>query len=71
MIDFNTYKELHQKTVLWNFDKDKKIYKPKDGNIPKAPEIYLFPGNIPGFDLRRKKWGENLSLYSFTFSAGD
>ncbi|RYP68985.1 hypothetical protein DL770_008335 [Monosporascus sp. CRB-9-2] len=29
---------------------------PTDGSEPKAPEIYLFPTRVPGFDLRRKKW---------------
>jgi hypothetical protein len=34
---------------------------PTDDGEPTAPEIYLFPTHLPGFDLRRKKWGENLS----------
>ncbi|KAI8276631.1 hypothetical protein K4K60_007534 [Colletotrichum sp. SAR11_57] len=29
---------------------------PADGSEPHAPEIYLFPNIVPGFDLRRKKW---------------
>ncbi|KAM0561950.1 hypothetical protein ACHAPJ_002391 [Fusarium lateritium] len=29
---------------------------PADDSEPEDPEIYLFPEEIPGFDLRRKKW---------------
>ncbi|KAM7211276.1 hypothetical protein V8F06_013333 [Rhypophila decipiens] len=28
----------------------------EDDAEPSAPEIYLFPTHLPGFDLRRKKW---------------
>jgi len=30
---------------------------PTDDSEPEAPEVYLFPTSLPGFDLRRKKWG--------------
>lgn len=30
---------------------------PTDDSEPEPPEVYLFPTSIPGFDLRRKKWG--------------
>ncbi|RTE69062.1 hypothetical protein BHE90_016557 [Fusarium euwallaceae] len=33
-------------------------YSPKEDQGPKPPEIYLFPTMVPGFDLRRKKWGK-------------
>lgn len=61
MIDFNTYKELHPystySTVEYPSSKAEK-YAPKDGQDPQAPEMYLFPTMVPGFDLRRKKWGK-------------
>jgi hypothetical protein len=25
---------------------------------PSAPEIYIFPNTIPGYDLKSKKWGK-------------
>jgi hypothetical protein len=36
---------------------DPNTYLPTDDSEPEAPEIYLFPTRLPGFDLRRKKWG--------------
>jgi len=30
---------------------------PTDESEPEVPEVYLFPTSLPGFDLRRKKWG--------------
>lgn len=63
MIDFETYKELHPKNQYSTMNShllDKVTTLPTDGSEPRAPEIYLFPPRIPGFDLRRKKWSEYL-----------
>lgn len=61
MIDFTTYQELHPyseySTTLNSKSRDD-TYLPTDGTEPEAPEIYLFPLFVPGFDFRRKKWGE-------------
>ncbi|KAK7425707.1 hypothetical protein QQZ08_007806 [Neonectria magnoliae] len=56
---FNTYKELHpqnsySRSSLATSKTAAKL--PKDGGEPEAPEIYLFPPLVPGFDLWRKKW---------------
>ncbi|RYP19936.1 hypothetical protein DL765_003084 [Monosporascus sp. GIB2] len=59
MIDFNTYKELHPFNSYSSIPVSASKYGtnlPTDGSEPKAPEIYLFPTRVPGFDLRRKKW---------------
>jgi hypothetical protein len=65
MIDFNTYKELHPLNQYISFlgsVSTKETSLPTDGSEPKAPEIYLFPILVPGFDLRRKKWSKYFSL---------
>ena len=65
MIDFNTYKELHplnQYMDFLGFVSTKETSLPTDGSEPKAPEIYLFPTLVPGFDLRRKKWSKYFSF---------
>ncbi|KAJ3469479.1 hypothetical protein MRS44_003544 [Fusarium solani] len=61
MIDFATYKELHpdneysrRTQISSNVDE----YSPGDNQGPQAPEMYLFPTMVPGFDLRRKIWGK-------------
>ncbi|RYP70581.1 hypothetical protein DL771_005400 [Monosporascus sp. 5C6A] len=59
MIDFNTYKELHpfnSYSSKFTSASENGTNLPTDGSEPKAPEIYLFPTRVPGFDLRRKKW---------------
>ncbi|RSM13182.1 hypothetical protein CEP52_002042 [Fusarium oligoseptatum] len=61
MIDFDTYKKLHpwSKYSRRTYDPSKsERYSPEDDQGPQAPEMYLFPTMIPGFDLRRKKWGK-------------
>ncbi|KAL8314031.1 hypothetical protein RB597_006447 [Gaeumannomyces tritici] len=72
MTDFATYKELHpdnpylrsmsyQKIGMPGHDSlgsHPELNLPTDGSEPAAPSIYLFPEYLPGFDLRRKKWGE-------------
>lgn len=65
MIDYQTYKNLHpDSSDLWysahykaGLEKPDEVYQPRDPDGPKEPEIYVFPGRIPGFNLRRKKWG--------------
>ncbi|KAL3423070.1 hypothetical protein PVAG01_04817 [Phlyctema vagabunda] len=57
MVDFNTYTELHPSNKYQPSNTASKMTKlPSDGDIPQAPDIYLFPTMVPGFDLRRKKW---------------
>ncbi|RSL96134.1 hypothetical protein CDV31_013606 [Fusarium ambrosium] len=59
MIDFETYKELHPNSEysLRRYSSSKsERYSPNEDQGPQAPEIYLFPTKVPGFDLRRKKW---------------
>lgn len=61
MIDFNTYKELHPSNkystgISISEWLGKKAYLSTNGSEPTAPDIYLFPTQVPGFDLRRKKW---------------
>ncbi|KAK2006375.1 hypothetical protein LZ32DRAFT_611335 [Colletotrichum eremochloae] len=58
MIDYDTYKSLH---ISSTYAKElsgavPEPNLPKGDSEPCAPEIYLFPNQIPGFDLRRKKW---------------
>ncbi|KXH29519.1 hypothetical protein CSIM01_06252 [Colletotrichum simmondsii] len=59
MIDFETYTSLHPHNQYTN--KEKAVLEPDlptDGSEPHVPEIYLFSNLVPGFDLRRKKWGK-------------
>lgn len=64
MIDFNTYKDLHpQNKYTTELAKPKVLDDgenplPVDGTKPEAPEIYLFPLSVPGFDFRAKGWGK-------------
>lgn len=63
MIDFDTYQELHPLNKYhagWRNAPYVLTNLPTDDSEPKAPEIYLFPPLIPGFDLRRKKWSKCL-----------
>lgn len=64
MIDFNAYKELHPNSKYSRRVHNKADeYSPSDSQGPQAPEIYLFPIMVPGFDLRRKKWGKSGPFY--------
>ncbi|KAH0432665.1 AAA family ATPase [Colletotrichum camelliae] len=58
MIDYDTYTSLHplNRYAPSATEKATEPTLPKDGSEPRAPEIYLFPNLVPGFDLRRKKW---------------
>ncbi|KAK1454888.1 hypothetical protein CMEL01_03648 [Colletotrichum melonis] len=59
MIDFETYESLHPNNQYTNKEKfPPEPGLPTDGSEPHVPEIYLFSNLVPGFDLRRKKWGE-------------
>ncbi len=71
MTDFSTYTELHPKnSYVELIPAGSRGYGstglhpgtnlPTDDSEPTVPEMYLFPTHLPGFDLRRKKWGENL-----------
>ncbi|KAH7397602.1 AAA family ATPase [Cadophora sp. MPI-SDFR-AT-0126] len=65
VIDFETYRQLHSSSS--NF---KMLYPSIDAqdcehmtpemmaseHPPSAPDIYIFPNTIPGYDLRSKKW---------------
>ncbi|CAI0648973.1 unnamed protein product, partial [Colletotrichum noveboracense] len=58
MIDYDTYTSLHP-TNSYAMKVTEVVAEPglpADGSEPHAPEIYLFPNMVPGFDLRRKKW---------------
>ncbi|XXH01512.1 hypothetical protein Hte_007872 [Hypoxylon texense] len=65
MIDFLTYRQLHSDSPF--FTKKYLSNNPLSRNYmdegtmrndepPPAPEIYLFPDTLPGFNLRTKKW---------------
>ncbi|KAE9571386.1 hypothetical protein CGMCC3_g12570 [Colletotrichum fructicola] len=58
MIDYDTYTSLHpiNSYSMKVADVVAEPGLPADGSEPHAPEIYLFPNIVPGFDLRRKKW---------------
>lgn len=59
MIDFEAYTSFHPYNQYTN--KEKAVPEPglpTDDSEPHVPEIYLFPNLVPGFDLRRKKWGK-------------
>jgi hypothetical protein len=62
MIDFTTYQELHPDNsylqMMNSCSGADSTHLANDGAEPEAPEIYLFPLHVPGFDFRRKGWGE-------------
>lgn len=72
MVDFQIYKELHSDSLKFQLlyeredmedDDEEGRYKisPEDmesDTPPSAPEIYVFPPTVPGYNLRSKKWGE-------------
>ena len=64
MIDFPTYKQLHpsdSETVVLPGDREEILPERMDlDEPPSAPELFLFPSTIIGFNLRRKKWGKVL-----------
>ncbi|KAI1169754.1 hypothetical protein F4777DRAFT_584592 [Nemania sp. FL0916] len=65
MVDFETYKELHSDSINFKMlymrsdDKSQKRMDPEvmaSETPPAAPEIYVFPRAIMGYNLRTKKW---------------
>lgn len=61
MLDFETYNELHPLNPYSRLIESKTWEFPANDTEPQSPDIYLFPPETPGFDLRRKKWGMYLS----------
>lgn len=73
MVDFQIYRELHSDSIKFQLlyereetedDDEESRYKisPEDmesDTPPSAPEIYVFPATVPGYNLRSKKWGES------------
>ncbi len=68
-MDFQTYQQLHYSSVNFKVTYpsiDDHECQRMDPEVmasdlpPSAPEIYIFPNTIPGYDLRSKKWGELL-----------
>jgi hypothetical protein len=63
MIDYPTYKKLHQKKhegVFFDI-RDSDSREVRDDMGPKGDEIYLFPPSVKGYNLLRKKWGRSSS----------
>ncbi|KAF2108844.1 P-loop containing nucleoside triphosphate hydrolase protein [Lophiotrema nucula] len=64
MIDFASYKTLHldqqgTRRTLTMAPRDQEpilIENAKTGQLPSAPELYMFPPTIFGFSFRRKNW---------------
>jgi hypothetical protein len=54
----NLYASLFDGVGRGNTATDTNTSLPTDDSEPEAPEVYLFPTRLPGFDLRRKKWGK-------------
>ncbi|PVH76181.1 AAA family ATPase [Cadophora sp. DSE1049] len=65
VVDFQTYQQLHSSSA--NFKQrysslEAQLCERMDPGImasedpPSAPDIYIFPNTIPGYDLRSKKW---------------
>ncbi|KAF3006997.1 hypothetical protein E8E14_007964 [Neopestalotiopsis sp. 37M] len=65
MVDFETYRQIHSSSFTFKFsypsicdDKlprmDPRIM--KSDEPPPAPDIYVFPKTIPGYNLQSKKW---------------
>lgn len=59
MVDYLTYQELHSgpkdKSNLTDEFKVESTFIKQES--PSKPDIYLLPGKVLGFNLRRKKWG--------------
>lgn len=68
MVDFQTYHQLHCdsvafKTTYSSIDNpDCERMSPENmasDQPPSTPDIYVFPSEIPGYDLKNKKWSEH------------
>ncbi|KAI0892764.1 AAA family ATPase [Annulohypoxylon nitens] len=65
MVDFETYQQLHSSSNTFklsyprikdeNFERMNPDIMASD-KPPSAPDIYVFPNTIPGYNLRSKKW---------------
>jgi hypothetical protein len=73
VVDFQTYQQLHSssgnfKMLYPSIDaQDVERIGPEimaSNDPPAAPDIYVFPNTIPGYDLRSKKWGK-CAVYKF------
>lgn len=68
MVDYEIYKEIHGESKQYRLpyrqagnDEDPEQIdseEMKSDEPPTAPEIYVFPTTIPGFNMRSKKWGK-------------
>jgi len=68
MVDFQTYSQLHSdspgfKKWFPTSGSSEREYlsqeKMDDDTPPPEPDIYVFPDSIYGYNLHKKKWGEN------------
>lgn len=64
MVDFPTYRQLHPPEHPLVRKKRTEIppERLEADDPPSAPEIYLFPSRIVGYNFRRKKWGKVTSV---------
>lgn len=72
MVDFEIYRQLHSDSLKFQLlyerdesedEDEEERYKMSAEDMasetpPPAPEIYVFPATVPGYNLRSKKWGE-------------
>lgn len=72
MVDFEIYRQLHSDSIKFQllYERDESDDEDEEGRYkmsaedmasetpPLAPEIYVFPATVPGYNLRSKKWGE-------------
>jgi hypothetical protein len=75
MVDFQTYRQLHSDTFAFKREYDDHTRDPSTSKMdtitmesddpPTSPEIYVFPRNIIGYNLRSKKWGKDTILFIF------
>lgn len=65
MVDFETYRQLHSSSSAFKMSYpiiDEEEHQRMDADTmksdkpPSAPDIYVFPNTIPGYNLRSKKW---------------
>ncbi len=73
MVDFETYRQLHEnsghfKMTYPSIDGAKSLRMDlemiKSDDPPLAPDIYVFPNTIPGYNLRSKTWSKyNKGIY--------
>lgn len=71
MVDYLTYTQLHPgSTSITRLLSSNRNYMDentmRNDSPPSAPEIYLFPDTIPGYNLRTKKWGASRRILLFS-----